>query len=752
MKRIVLAYLLLSSMLFAAQRPTVGLVLSGGGARGGAHVGVLKFLEERHIPVDYIVGTSMGSFMGGMYASGYSADELELFLTTTPWEKYITTSKPRSQIPFRRKTLESEFPGNLKVGINGNDEIALPTGVFEKQMMLRLLRKKFKDALFVRDFSKLPIPYAAVATDLSNGEAVELTKGDIAKSVYASICVPGGFEPIEIDGRVLVDGGISQNLPVATMRKLFHPDYIIVIDISTPFDKKRNFDSYDEVMSQQLDILTRKNVEDTIKSLRPNEILIEPELEGFSFLDADKYPQIIQKGYESAKKSYEKIAFLSVGDDEYAKFQKQHRYKLHAKLPVIDRVEIQNHTFISDDTIRYRIHQKVGEVLDFEGLQKDMMQIYSMMIFSSVDFKIERRESQNVLVIITKPSWNAHGDIRAGIEFEDDFNGHSDYQVRLEYNKYNLNSYGGEWRNRIEVGKRRGIKSEIYQPLDYTQLTYVRLNGYWEKEKHYVPPSFITGDDTLTNDKTLTLYSENYGGVLGFGMSVGTVSQFEVGLELKSVQPSVDIFVVTPQQDYYTTYSQEQKLSQLYTHFKLDSFDNPFFPKSGYKAMARYYKNVKILNSKLKYSQFYADASVAYSVGKGTLVPTLRYGTTFNETGLQNSRDISAYYHLGGLFNISGRSTYNKTGDELLFGALNYRYSVISNKFLSSITSEAYIGCSIEAGKAYYQNFESFENSKLLIGSSVYMAIDTILGPFYFAYGYSDRNHQTVYFSLGKSY
>jgi len=168
--------------------------------------------------------------------------------------------------------------------------------------------------------------------------------------------------------------------------------------------------------------------------------------------------------------------------------------------------------------------------------------------------------------------------------------------------------------------------------------------------------------------------------------------------------------------------------------------------------MVRYYKNVKVLNSKLNYSQLYTDFSGAYSFGKSTIVPTLRFGTTFNETGLENARDISAYYHLGGLFNISGRSTYNKTGDELLFGSLNYRYSIIANKFLSSITSEAYVGCSVEAGKAYYRNIESFNSAKLLVGSSLYLAIDTILGPFYFAYGYSDTSHQTVYFSLGKSY
>lgn len=753
---------MLLSVANAAKRPTVGLVLSGGGARGGAHVGVLKYLEEQHIPVDYIVGTSMGSFMGGLYVIGYTPAELEEFLVSTKWNKYITTKKPREKIPFRRKTLEAEFPGSLKVGINGDRDVALPTGVFEKQMMLELLRSKFKHVLSIKDFRELPIPYAAVATDLATGESVVLTKGDISKSVYASICVPGGFEPIEIDGRILVDGGISQNLPLETMRRLFHPDYIIVVDISTPFDKTRKFNSYDEVMTQQLDILTRKNVEDTIKNMRPNEFLITPKLNGYSFLDAHKYKEIIQIGYKAAKESNEKISFLALDSASYKKYERNHRYKPISPIPVIEAIEIQNDTFLSDETIRHQIHQKLGRALNFEQLQRDIMHIYYMMYFASVDYKIVRKSGKNTLVIVTKPAWNARGDIRAGIEFEDDFNGHSDYQVRIEYNKYDLNAYGGEWRSRVEVGKRRMIKTEIYQPLDYTQMTYIRLNGYLEKVKHYVTPNFVTNSEQLTNDKTIPLESDNIGAEGGIGMNIGSTAQLEAGISLKKVEPSLDLFLVNAAAGsaVFETVSKKQKLTQLYAVLRVDSLDNPFFPKKGYKAALAYSENIKKLGSSASFSQLYGEITGSFSYAKGTFVPKLKAGKTLNAGGLNvkddagNSsvQDIDAYYHLGGLFNISGRPTYNKTGDELLFGSLNYRYSIISNPFLSSITSEAYLGCSIEGGKTWYRSKESFNSRDFLFGSSVYLAIDTILGPFYLAYGYSDTKHQTVYFSLGKSY
>ena len=759
---LVVVFLLFTYALHAKDRPTVGLVLSGGGARGAAHVGVLRFLQEQHIPVDYIVGTSMGSFMGGLYAVGYSPKEIERFLVSTKWDEYVRAKKPREKIPFRRKTLEAEFPGSIKVGINGDNEVSLPTGVFEKQMMLELLRRKFKHALFIKNFTRFPIPYAAVATDLATGNSVVLSKGDIAKSVYASICVPGGFEPIEINGRILVDGGISQNLPLETMRRLFHPDYIIVVDISTPFDKTRKFNSYDEVMSQQLDILTRKNVEDTIKNMRPNEILITPKLEGYSFLDADKYAEIVKIGYEAAKESKDKISFLAIDKQSYDNYKHKHRYKpTFAKPIVIDAIEIKNDTFVSDKSIRRWIHQKVGKKLDFKQLQHNVMHIYYMMYFSSVDYKIVRKNGKNTLVVITKPAWNARGDIRAGIEFEDDFNGHTDYQVRLEYNKYDLNAYGGEWRSRVELGRRRILKTELYQPLDHRQISFLRLNGYIEKVKHYVTPHFIDSSENLTDDKTIPLESENRGAVLGAGVNLGSVSQFEVGMELRRVEPSVDLFYADPTTNTvdFETVSRSQHLTRLYAILRADSLDNPFFPKTGYKAVLGYTKNIKKFGSHIDFSQLFAEITGSFSYLRGTFVPTFKIGKTLNEEGLnvigdngKSVQDIDAYYHLGGLFNISGRPTYNQTGDEIYFGSLNYRYSVISNPFLSSITSEAYLGASLEAGKTWYRSEENLNFKNVLFGGSLYLAIDTILGPFYLAYGYSDQNHQTVYFSLGKSY
>lgn len=738
--------------LFAKDRPTVGLVLSGGGARGGAHVGILKFLEENHIPVDYIVGTSMGSFVGGLYASGYSADEIKTFLTTTKWDDYITSDIPREKIPFRRKLLMTYFPGSIRFGINHDNEIVLPNGIFKRQFMISLLEKKFSRVLHIKDFNKFPIPFIAVATDLSTGNYVALNKGNIAKSIYASISVPGGFEPITINNRVLVDGGISQNLPVKIMREKFHPDYIIAVDISTPFDKTRKFNSYEEIMSQQLDILTRKNVEDTIKSLKSNEILIEPKLKGYSFLDADKYPQIIQIGYNAAKEAKNKISFLAVSKKEFKHYRQKHRYKPDANIPVIDEIKIENNTFVSDKIIRSFITQPIGKQLDFKKLQKDLNEIYYLMYFSDVDFDIIRQNGKNILVIKTKPSWHAHGNIRGGIALEGDLNGHNDYQIRLEYNKYNLNSFGGELRTRVEFGRVKMFKEEFYQPLDIHRNYFFRANAYIDRIKYYVSPGFIDGVQKTENDNTLPITSDDIGFQATVGINIKKIIRLESGINLKQVKPSVDFLLTNGSNAIYATYTQKQKLSDIYAKAAIDSMDNPFFPRNGYKGFVKYYKVVDILKSDLKYSQVFGKISGAYTFGNSTIIPTVKIGTTYNDKDLAKSGDISAFYNLGGLFNISGRTTYNQTGDHIYFASLNYRYLVLSNKFLKSITSEAYVGASLEMGKAWYKKIDNASLKNALFGSSIYLGIDTMLGPFYIAYGFSDKNHQTLYFSLGKSY
>ncbi|MEE8588412.1 MAG: patatin-like phospholipase family protein, partial [Sulfurimonadaceae bacterium] len=391
------------------KRPRIGLVLSGGGARGGAHLGIIKAFERHNIPIDAIVGTSMGSFVGGLYASGMSSSEIERQLTTMDWTKVITFDYDRQEIPFRRKHLQRAFPGNAKVGVNQDNEVVLGTGLFKRQNMLSYLKKKTYGVSNIKSFDDLRIPFRSVASRLEDGATVVLRDGSLAESIYASTAIPGGFDPITINGEVLVDGGVADNLPLDVMREEMNVDYIVVVDISTPYDEHAKFDNYIAVMGQLVNILMRKNVEETISSMegRENEILIVPDLTGYGPLDADKYPAIIAIGEAKGEAVYNSdLSHLSLYKTDYYEYLANRPKPKRYESPVIDKIELENGTYLNDKAILSLIHVKLGEELDNEQLDQDVADIYNLMIFDDVTYKVIQKDGMNVLKITTTPSWD----------------------------------------------------------------------------------------------------------------------------------------------------------------------------------------------------------------------------------------------------------------------------------------------------------------------------------------------------------
>jgi len=210
-------------------RPTVGLVLSGGGARGAAHVGVIEVLDELQIPVDFIAGTSMGAIVGGLYASGMTADELAHVIETADWSALLTDRPPRAQRSFRRKSDDIGFLVDFDLGIDKSGLI-FPEGFIQGQNLETALKRMALPAISIDDFDELPIPFRAVATDIVTGEAIVLDSGDLAGAMRASMSAPGIFKPVRRDGRILVDGGVSNNLPVQIVRDM-GADILIVVDV-----------------------------------------------------------------------------------------------------------------------------------------------------------------------------------------------------------------------------------------------------------------------------------------------------------------------------------------------------------------------------------------------------------------------------------------------------------------------------------------------------------------------------------------
>lgn len=730
--KILFVLTLVFTIICADVRPKIALVLSGGGARGGAHVGVLKVLEEKNIPVDMIIGTSMGAFVGGLYASGRSIKEIEDVLIKSNWRDYIRGSFDRTDTQMRVKENDYIYQGKIAFGINSQNEMVLPTGVFKKQPLLLKFLQETQNSQHIRDFDKFAIPFRAVATDIKNGNSVVLKEGSLASAIYASSSIPGGFEPINIDGIELVDGGVSDNLAIK-LAKDMGADIVIAVDVSENFKEDLEINSYFVVLSQLVDILMRKNVNDSILELGEKDILLTPDLKDFSGLDTNKYELIIERGEKIALESYEsKLKHLSLSDKEYDLYSKSKRVIKNIKLPIIDEIKIINPTYISDDSIRKRINIKVGDRLDENILRTNLLHIYNMTIFDSVEYAIEEVDGKNILVIMTTPSWNNHGEINIAIGIEDDFNGHSSYSLKAGYTMFGLNCYGAQWKNDFEIGRIQKAYSEIFQPLDVMHRYYVKPSFLYENILELIPQEA----------SNLELESKKYGTSVAFGTHIATNYEAEIGLgaykERVGLVASNDSF-------------EEYQSRPLYISLLVDTLDEVNFPKEGVKSNIIWTKEMKSLSGDYDHEKIYFDFEKPFTLNAHNITFFAKFGATYKNNNNDEKVILSDKFILGGLFNMSGYRPYSIVGTKMVLGVLKYRYEIKARSFFGTFDAPLYAGFSLEIGDAWDDGYID-NDYKLNKSSSAYVAADTFFGAFYLAFATSDDGEATFYLYLGEKF
>ena len=435
-----------------AGRPKICLVLSGGGARGAAHIGVIELLEEMHIPIDCITGTSMGSIVGGLYASGMSTEEIKKTLATIDWADAFNDNIPREDRSFRRKRDDDLYLIKHKPGIGDDGKIKLPTGFLQGQKIDLIFKELALPVSDIRDFDQLTIPFRAVATDITTGEAVVLGSGDLAKSMRASMSVPSIFAPVEMDGRLLVDGGVSNNLPVDVARDM-GADIVIAVDISTPLKKREQLTSAVSITGQLTGILTRRNTEAQIATLSGTDILIVPDLGDISSADFKESGQAVPKGRAAAEQHREQLAGLAIPKADYADIVRAQPERKTSP-PVIDFVKLDNRSRVSDAVIRARLHVQTGEPLDVQALEHDIGIIYGLELFANVDYEVVEEDGKNGLLIHAwERSWGPNY-LQFGLALGDNFEGESAYNFGAAYTRTAINRLNGEWRTAAQIGEK----------------------------------------------------------------------------------------------------------------------------------------------------------------------------------------------------------------------------------------------------------------------------------------------------------
>ena len=706
-----------------AKRPKIGLVLGGGGARGAAHVGILKVLEENRVPVDFVVGTSMGSIVGGLYAIGNSPADIDRKFHEIKWTELFTDWPSQDWLSFKNKRdlerlIDIEFGASLKRGVR------LPRGFISGQRLGFELKKHTFSAAAVTDFNKFALPYRAVAADINTGEVVVHDHGNIADAIRSSMSIPGAFPPVEIGGRILVDGGIANNVPVDVARRM-GADVVIAIDVGTPLGTVTPDSSILSFFNQFLGVATEDNVRKSKASITEKDLLIRPELGDISSASFDRVFEAMAIGERTAREMVAQIRKYSVSEEEYQVFLKKHRTYQASPL-VVDFVRVEGCKVVNPELVKARLNIQPGAQISLDDLQRGLTRVYAMGDFEVADFHVsEEQGKRGIVVTVREKPWGPDY-LRFGLNLATDFSAGSSYNILVEHRKTNMNRLGAEWRNTLEIGATRGLTSSWYQPLDLVDGFFVEPSLTWKDTRR----------DVYLDSDLVGVYSTSYWNIgLMAGKNFGTSSRLGLNLNMGEGDAKPDSQNEGVQMPVFNNTDRDT----LTAGYEIDTFDNHNIPHRGTRLTASWQSSLAFLGADYAYNKAYVSYRKAETFGgRHTLFLGLAGGITLDE-------DAPYYdqFQLGGLFKLSGLSDAQMVGQNMALGELLY---------YTNLTKSVHVGCGLETGNTWNDRSEA-KFSDLHWGGVVFAGLDTVIGPVYIAYGFTEgQDSGRLRFSLGKTF
>ncbi len=735
------------------ERPKIGLALGGGGAKGGAHIGVLKVMEQLDIPIDYIAGTSIGAIMGGLYSSGMTADELQDAVENIDWAEALQDKPPRRDRTFRRKEDDLRYLIDLELGI-GKGGIKWPAGLVSGQNLFFLLQALSLPVAQINDFDKLPIPFRAVATNIDDGSMVVLKGGNLATAMRASMAIPGFFAPVELDGNLLVDGGMVNNLPVDVVRAM-GADIVIAVDLGKDLSARDVHRSLTQVLSQTMRMLTRPNV---ATRLADADLVISPDVIKFGTMGFGSMDQIIQIGYETADEHRVELSQYSADPEIYA----VHRAK---QLPPteesihIDFIDYEGNVRVDDRIIASQIRLDAGtemglrmvgtdfgrvlgsetkrqakerrqnlggEDVDLSTLSADLRRLYGLGEFELVDFQFEERDDETGLLInMREKPWGPNY-LHFGLEFSGDFDGETGVGVLANLTKTQINARGAEWRSDLLIGSNSGILSEFYQPLDFAGKFFVAPRLLYENTR----PRFW--DDGA---QVAQLKIRKFEGGFDVGYQWSIFGEIRAGI----IRGNADVRLETgtlPPEDEIGFNPSSIDTGGFRFLARADRLDSVVIPRRGGASTFRAFFSSESLGAEESYTKLEFHGSKFLSRGRHT-------GFISGGVGWSPGSTLPTYdeFSLGGFASLSGFADNQLRGQYLGVGRLGYYYNLFGTWF---------VGGWGEAGNVW-ETTDEIDGGSLILAGTALIARSTSIGPLYLAWGRAEGGSSKIYFVLGRT-
>ncbi len=699
-------------------RPTIGVALEGGGALGEAHVGVLKWLEDHHIPVDYIAGTSMGGLIGGLYATGKSADQLEDILKTANWSLLLGGDTPYQDLSFRRKEDARDIPNAIQIGLKNG--VSLPPGLNSGHQVNLLIDRETLPYSTVHSFDDLPIPFRCVSTEIVSGKAYVFRNGSLSDAMRATMSIPGVFAPVRRDNQIFVDGGLVDNLPTDVVRKM-GADVVIGIHLQISSVSAKEIQSAFGILGRSVELVI---AETEIRGMAGADLIVKADVEKFNTMDYQKTDDLLKVGYQAAEDKKQILEKYALDDEEWTKYLQEKDSRIRTKIGVPEFVKVEGVTGEEAVNVQKFLTPLVGKPIDQPALEQLLTRLSGIGRYDSITYDlIQQDDKTGLLIRMHEKSW-APPILRPGIVIDGTQTDDVTFTAGARLTFMDVAGFRSEWRTDLQFGQTYGIASDLYRP-------FLPL-GKWFFDPFVNASQYTFLVYKKSNPRADYRIDHVYGG-MDIGYAISRFSEIRVGYGVGYTNE--DLRLGTP--DFTST---NGRIGALHMRYVTDHTNDAVIPTRGYYLQSNFFYYDTYPDATESFPSMTATVQFFQPVRRDSIFVIGTGGTTF---GYQNTGDPQ--FFLGGVGRLTAYGLNELLGNQYFVGRVGYLKEIA--------TLPPFVGRNVyaigygEVGKMYGDPFGA---PRLSGDGAAGVIADTAFGPIFIGGSVGDTGHHKWFFQLGR--
>ena len=699
-------------------RPKIGVALEGGGAMGLAHIGVLKWFEEHHIPVDYVAGTSMGGLVGGFYATGMTPEEMQKLIEGLDWRKILSDRTPYEDLSYRRKEDQRAYPNSLIFGLRNG--LSAPAGLIPGHQIGLLIDRVTIPYYGIASFDEMPVPFRCVATDLVSGQSHVFKDGPLSVALRSTMSIPGAFSPVYKGKAVYVDGGLLDNLPTDVVRQM-GADIVIAVHLEPGPVEAKDIHSLFSVLDHSVTAMVTDN---ELRSLAKADAIVSVPLSEFTTVDYAKSDPIMQRGYDAAKGKAPLLKAFALSETDWDAYVQARKARQRTELPAPQFVQIEGASREGEENAQRYFKSFVGKPIDTAKLDHVLTQMTGIGRYDSAGYWLTVENGKTGLLVQAVEKTDAPPMFQPALELDGSEAGDVEFTMGTRFTFMDVAGYRSEWRTDLLLGNTYGIQTELYRP--FTADSHWFFAPHADASDTAFP--IYAKNDPLADYR---IYRINVGGDLGYAF--GRFSELRVGYEVGSLNTKLRLG--TPQIP-----SVEGRVGQTRLHYLLDLTDDPVIPRRGFKAETNFRwfdqspaakEGFPSMDLKVGYFQPISQPASIFVEGQG--------GTTFGAT----STGIPQFF-LGGPSQLSAYGQNEFQGNQYYLLRAGYMHDLLT--LPPFVGKKVYVVGAYELGKMYGVTADTNLPNDVALG----FLAQTAVGPFFIGGSVGDSGHRKWFFQLGR--